>query len=220
MSEFIPDLAEWLVVATKDLSLTAKRRIRLEIKSHFADAVETYLAEGATEAQARVFALADLGDAQAAAKRFRRSHLTEAESRLLEQTGRANRSFWMLGVQYGFAMLMLSLVACSVKWHWAELIWPAILSVCYLTFATLSCRVARCNHAQSRGHQLTMLVTLTFYSVMVIFCYYADVLLGDGLWCAMLIISINMIRYFRLWLKVQRVGNVWQKLPPPGATAA
>jgi len=219
MSEFIPDLPEWLEVATKDLSITAKGRIRIEIKSHFADAVEAYLSEGATEAQARVFALADLGDAQAAAKRFRRSHLTEAESRLLEKTWRANRSFWTLGFQYGFAMLMLFLLGCSVKWHWTELIWPVLLSACYLTFATLSCMVARYDNSLSRVPQLTTLVMLTFYSVMVIFGSYSDVLSRDGLWYAMLITTINMVRYVRLWLKVQKVGNVWQKLPPPGATA-
>ena len=220
MSEFIPDLPEWLEVATKDLSLTAKRRIRLEIKSHFADAVEANLSEGATEAQARVFALADLGDAQAAAKRFRRSHLTTEEAKLLESTLRWNRSFWSIGLLYGFAPILAACGYYLLKKHHMPLLLPGISGVLFLTLATMAFQVARRGDFRSHVRLIFTLAALTWVSALMFFVFYG-VWVSWELFISMLLGgSFGLVRNVRLWLKLRRISDVWQELPPPGAMAA
>lgn len=75
-------LAEfWLHMATSALCDRARARIAVEIKAHYADLVEVHLAEGMPLIDARLKALEDLGDAQIAARRFRKQHLTQAEAK-------------------------------------------------------------------------------------------------------------------------------------------
>jgi hypothetical protein len=75
------NLAEWLEQATGDLVPSAQARIRPEIEAHYADAVQAHLANGADEPTAHAAALTDLGNAPAAARRFRREHLTDEDAR-------------------------------------------------------------------------------------------------------------------------------------------
>ncbi len=70
------NLTEWLATATLDLVPSAQARIRAEISAHHAEAVDAHLAAGLAEPAAHQAALTELGDAQAAAVRFRRGHLT------------------------------------------------------------------------------------------------------------------------------------------------
>jgi hypothetical protein len=76
-------LAGWLQIATEDLAATPRERIKREIESHFAEAVAANMDDGQTESSARDTALADLGDPDEAAKKFKKSHLTEAEAKWL-----------------------------------------------------------------------------------------------------------------------------------------
>jgi hypothetical protein len=84
MSAPIKSLPEWLTTATENLSAPAKERIKQEIESHFEQAMESHCAEGLTEPQAQARALTELGDAKAAAKSFRKSHLTAAEAQVVQ----------------------------------------------------------------------------------------------------------------------------------------
>jgi hypothetical protein len=74
------NLGQWLEIATYDLVAPAKERIRTEIEAHYAEAVADHMAhEGVSKADAETAALAELGDAPAAAKKFRKQYLTESE---------------------------------------------------------------------------------------------------------------------------------------------
>jgi hypothetical protein len=75
------DLAEWLEIATEGIAAAGKERITREIEAHYAEAVEAHLAKGESESFAQTNAISDLGDANAAAKRFRKNHFTEKEVR-------------------------------------------------------------------------------------------------------------------------------------------
>jgi hypothetical protein len=74
-------IAEWLMIATKDLCEQAKTRIAFEIQTHYGEAVDAHLAKGESLEGAQVLALEELGDPKAAMKRFRRKHLTEKENK-------------------------------------------------------------------------------------------------------------------------------------------
>jgi len=74
------NFAEWLDIATRDLVPSAQARIRVEIEAHYAEAVQSQLANGAAESVAQTAALTDLGNAKSAARRFRRDHLTTKEA--------------------------------------------------------------------------------------------------------------------------------------------
>ena len=73
------NLSEWLEIATKELVVPAERRIWAEVTSHYEEAVEAHLQNGLPIALAQAAALAELGDAKAAGRRFRRTHLTVLE---------------------------------------------------------------------------------------------------------------------------------------------
>ena len=76
-------LSEWLDLATGNLVPSAQARIRAEIETHYAEAVQAYLQDGFREIAAQAAALADLGDAYAAARRFGREHLTENDAAII-----------------------------------------------------------------------------------------------------------------------------------------
>lgn len=73
------NLADWLAVAIADLVPSAQARVRAEIEAHYAEAVQGYLKSGQAEAEACVAALADLGDAEKAARRFGATYLTRRD---------------------------------------------------------------------------------------------------------------------------------------------
>ena len=73
------NLSEWLEIATKELVVPSERRIWAEVTSHYEEAVEGHLQNGLPIALAQEAALAELGDAKAAGRRFRRTHLTDLE---------------------------------------------------------------------------------------------------------------------------------------------
>jgi hypothetical protein len=73
-------LPDWIDIATRNLVPSAQTRVRAEIEAHFADAVRAKQAAGATELDAQAAALAELGNARAAARRFSREYLTESDA--------------------------------------------------------------------------------------------------------------------------------------------
>jgi len=75
------NLSEWLEIATENLAPSARERISADITSHYDQAVHGHEQNGLPRPAAEAAALAELGDAKAAARRFRRAHLTESEFR-------------------------------------------------------------------------------------------------------------------------------------------
>jgi hypothetical protein len=74
----VTTLTKWLEIATYDLIAPAKERIRSEIEAHYAEAVANHLARGVSQAEAEMAALAELGSAPAAAKKFSKQFLSES----------------------------------------------------------------------------------------------------------------------------------------------
>ena len=80
----VTTLNQWLEIATYDLVAPAKERIRSEIEAHYAEAVANHLARGVSQAEAEMAALAELGSAPAAAKKFSKQFLSESAVSRLE----------------------------------------------------------------------------------------------------------------------------------------
>ncbi len=102
------NVSEWLEAATRKLTAPAQERIRVEIEDHYVDAIASHLAVGASESQAQASALAELGDAKAAARHFRRRYFTKGEAAILRNFAKEARSiFWLLcghGIFAGFRL--------------------------------------------------------------------------------------------------------------------
>jgi hypothetical protein len=77
------NFSEWLEVATWNLVPSAQARVRPEIEAHYAEAVQAHLAADVGDSAAQAAALADLGEAKAAAKRFSQQYLTTLEVKTL-----------------------------------------------------------------------------------------------------------------------------------------
>jgi len=73
------ELSAWLFDATRGLCADASLRVEGEIREHVAEAVSGYLDSGLDEDEARRRAVAELGDADAANRRFRKTYLTGRE---------------------------------------------------------------------------------------------------------------------------------------------
>jgi hypothetical protein len=89
-------LAEWLDQAIGDLVPSAQARVRAEIEAHYTEAVQANLQTGLSESAAQASALADLGDAPVAARRFSREHLTIREAKGIG--ARAKTNPWVFGL--------------------------------------------------------------------------------------------------------------------------
>ena len=90
------NLAEWLDQAIGGLVPSAQARVRAEIEAHYTEAVKSHLESGAPEPVAQAAALADLGDAPVAARRFSREHLTIREANGIG--ARAKTNPWVFGL--------------------------------------------------------------------------------------------------------------------------
>ena len=90
-------LEQWLKRATRCLSAEATTQVRREIEEHFRSAQESALPGGASEAEAENAALAALGDAAEANRKYRRVLLTKSEARLLRESAWESRAFCSRG---------------------------------------------------------------------------------------------------------------------------
>jgi hypothetical protein len=107
------NLADWLEIATAELAPSAQDRICMDIASHYYEAVDEHERKGLSLSASKGAALAELGDARAAARRFRRAHLTEEESRRL--AGLLKSCHPSLLVQFGGFVVFAELGALG---HW------------------------------------------------------------------------------------------------------
>src|SRR5579872_5474279 len=99
------DLYEWLEIATKKLAPPAKARVKLEIEAHYDEAVAAHQAAGSLEYASLAEALAELGDAKAAARHFQKRHLTEGEFRTIEgMLKSAKNIYYLLSGYFIFAV--------------------------------------------------------------------------------------------------------------------
>jgi hypothetical protein len=211
------NLDEWLKIATGEvwageLAGPAKERIKLEIKSHFEDAVAAHLAEGLTEAEAQARALADLGDAHAARKRFRKTHLMEWEANSLKSTLFSKMRWWLCG---------LSWVEICIQNLWRHLhnidrvplLFPVVSTAILWGVEAIYARVAFHHDYRSRLRLLFTIEALAWLNFSLLIGYRA--VWGHDWVSAIIPFSIILPR-LSFWLKIWKSPEVRQELTPPG----
>ncbi len=127
----LQNLDEWLDLATQCLVPSAQQRLRAEIAAHHAESVQHYLAEGLPKAAAHTRALTDLGNAHAAACRYRRQYLTQREAKVFS-TSAKNWPAMLLAQAvgwFGTAFLLLRLPEPSrlPDGFWATLLFATLV---------------------------------------------------------------------------------------------
>jgi hypothetical protein len=113
-------LAEYIVFATFGLVAPARERIQMEIEAHYAEGVSRRLGEGLPQEQAEIAAAQELGDPHAAARQYRRRHLTEEEASWLRQFEGHPRLRWpmrtirWIALGLGTVSILLTLLGVSL----------------------------------------------------------------------------------------------------------
>ncbi|HVU37137.1 MAG TPA: hypothetical protein VHC95_02280 [Opitutales bacterium] len=141
-------LAEWLAVATQDLAPLAQSDIRKETEARYAGSLRTHSESGQPEAVACAAALAELGDAQAARQRFRRTHLSLADARQLLALDKFHPYIIINGLNFGL-ILILAIINLQA---WPGLgdnrlpqitvsTWAVVLLAAILLLADIFCKV-------------------------------------------------------------------------------
>jgi hypothetical protein len=215
----VSDLPEWLGIATKDLVAPAKERIQSEIESHYAEASAAHLVAGLSESNARKEALAELGDAQEAAKRFRKQHLTVNEAEKIERDFVWN--VWQLLGTYLFCFFMLALfllplftfhdksgfrgdIVNSAGYFW-------ILGI----NSTVKFIMGRRKSKNLCFFYMTEIIVLILLSFLA---YFMNGFFNNSFWalsnisiiCLLFIVSyLNL----RIALKLRHVPNFWDEIP-------
>jgi hypothetical protein len=213
----VQDLHEWLGIATKDLVATAKERIRFEIETHYAESAAAHLVQGLSESDARMEALAELGQAKEAAKRFRKQHLTIKEAEKVEREFMWSR--WeLLGAYLGYFLL-------AVLWFLPLFLYPnksgyrssvVTLAGWFLVFVvdpTARFIMGR-RKSQNIGFlYLTRVVIFIFWCCLI---YYMGGFFGCSFWVFSgipLICILLFNSHLRIGLKLRHVSNVWDEIP-------
>jgi len=215
----VQSLADWLAIATGKLCLPAQERIKLELTSHFEDSLAAYHDKGIAEPEALARALADLGDAEKAARNFKKRHLTQSEAEFLGKKlslyQKSAGSFWrqalfwlILCFIFGFEYHRLTTM------HRPTLI-PMVSIVLALMLSQASIWAARRESTRS----LRFVLTLNILSWMAMLIFMGTV----DLFSVPILILINFKRKsirFSLWFKVIKIGDVSKELHPPDAIAS
>jgi len=110
----VTTLNQWLKIATYDLVTPAKERIQAEIEAHYAEAVASHLAhQDVSQAEAEMAALAELGDAPAAGKKFRKQYLSESAVSRLEWRVKWVGDWPFLLCWYSLSFVFFLLLLCN-----------------------------------------------------------------------------------------------------------
>jgi len=231
----VQDLSEWLEIATKELVAPVKERILLEIEAHYAEAVAAHLMEGLSEANAAREALAELGNAEVAAKRFRKQHLTVLDAGRVEQALKRAGSWWRLLGDYLLFFLVgpQGLLACAYifygkpffhymvhdffgRFYYQNLVALAGSFFTFAIFPTVSFVMVR------RKCKNIGIIYLTRIAVFVCwggFCFY--LMFGFGsIFRFMFVVSYLVLTFLlciflpnlRIWFKLLHVANVWDEI--------
>ncbi len=101
-------ITNWLEIAQANLAPRAKEIVQEQILEHWNSALEKYVLEGKSVLEAEALALADLGDARAAAKKFEKAYLTtrELEKLTAVKDSAANVGFALEIILGGFLLFL------------------------------------------------------------------------------------------------------------------
>jgi hypothetical protein len=213
------DLFEWwLGIAAAQLIEPAKERIRLEIEAHFAESRESHQAAGCSEAEARVDAVAELGDPDAAAKRFRKRHLTEKEAMYLEGMVAVNKRTTLLFFSYAFYGFMYAYgihFLHGLKQNHDSFVFPTVAVFMCLCLQTIGFFAAR---RKSFKPDIRLLLILEILHSGC-FAVALGMMVGTGMgvgpgWAFCFAVLFgqtrSLVRDFHLWLKLGQVDELWE----------
>ena len=207
------NLYQWLEIATAELIPPSEERIRLEIEAHFADSMESRQANGCLESEARRAALAELGDPIAAAKRFRRKHLTVKEAKRVGQMLNGLGPARLLAFWAFFAL-------CS---EFSTHRIPRIILAAAL-FMCVTIQIRRLFEARRQRPKPDVRLIVLMH-VLYNGCFVA-LLMSRAIWTefgvlyvGLLLLSAIFIRNLHLWFKLGQVDNIWPTTPSRGAPA-
>jgi hypothetical protein len=212
----------WLGIATANLSAPAKQRIRLEIEAHYADGVESHLANGCSEDRAHAAALAELGDPIAAAKSFRRRHLTITEAKrvrgILHSVGSI---FWLVLRCILPANAMVVMFCFRRQQHIAVPILPSLAFLICVGLASSGFYLAR----RKTNAFETRLILLTHFLYGA--CFWISLCVWSRFWDNLLFFSLFTLtqllplsKDLSIWFKLGQTDPIWPKLPSRGAPAS
>jgi hypothetical protein len=218
----VRSIAEWLETATRKLTAPAKERIRLELEAHYADGMESHLANGCPEAEAQAAALAELGDPAAAAKRFRREHLTEKEAKRVESILSEFGGFpvvWELVAIAGPALYFLFLFIHRYRaFHFLlSSVTPAIALLMYAGLATIGFFAGRDKSSKPHVRLLVLLQIVREGCLMptvMLMLVWSVQSSGWVHWTTFFCLAVSIlqtvlsVRNLLLWFKLGRVGAV------------
>jgi hypothetical protein len=164
-----PTLPAWLETATLALVPSAKTRIRAEIEAHYADAVASHLLNGVSEPVAQAAALASLGDARAAGRRFRQNHLMTYEANLI-----CNNVIWYQG---RYTVIDSFLFFCLALFTWAiqpKCDFPPLwlIVALLLAYSLVGMTVGTRNLALARRKTTTTVVRRLLLNHLIHFSFY------------------------------------------------
>jgi hypothetical protein len=211
----------WLRTATKGLAAPAKERIRLEIEAHYAEALAAHLAKGLSEPNARMAALADLGDAEKAAKRFRKHHLTERDVEQVHEMLKRAGCLRQLGIRY--------IIFLGVSWFFllsrhGEQAYPDPIPALVLGFfvvvliPTIGFFAVKNGRGRLNLNLLPWLISIPTISVFTFFIFFDHCLhraSGKYFWHMIIFWwSCSSLFYYHLTYKLLKVKEVWREMPP------
>ena len=212
------NLAEWLEIATEKLSHPAKSRISADITSHYDEAVHGHVQNGLPAPAAQVAALAELGDEKAAARRFRRAHLTQSEFRKVAALVTYARNWTTLPFELAFSFFYWTAVCESYDGPGPKILATvlfALLFVCRIAIFAL----ARRNTGVPIPRLFVLIVSVLFLDMGFLFIIVGDiglhpqgleewVYLAVGLECSLLMFA-GSLDCFRLRNRLGKMAEDW-----------
>jgi hypothetical protein len=216
-------LRGWLETATAGLVTPAKQRIRTEIEAHYREAVAAHVAQGLSEPSAKNAALVELGEPRAAAKRFRRSHLT---TKNVGAVNKARRWIGPWGLPVAFLLFFGSqFVHRDVfqeegRHYLASTTLFAIEIITFIVVPTICFAMARRRNAGSNIRLLVLMPTISVYVWMgsMWFTIYG---LSFSFWLlTSMCLGPGFVGTLLLWRKLREVADVWSEIPPSNAASS
>ena len=230
----VHDLSKWLGIATKNLIISARERICTEIGEHYAETVASHLAEGLSKADAMSQALAELCDAEEAAKRFHKLYMTIADARRLKNC--IVTSPTILCIYILWTIIILSVLKWSLHHEFALM---CIICVCNLPLPIMAiASFIMTRHKSKNIGFLSFMVAVQFGFLCIQYFFSVrstlinslprdpDLIPGfpglsnliPGFITVLLLTSAEicliyaLLRYLRIWLKLRHAANIWDEI--------
>lgn len=223
----VQTLSEWLEIATRKLTYASKKRIRLEIEAHYVEAVEAHRENGLSEADAQTAALAELGNAKTAGKRFRKQHLTEREEKRLKEADEYGRSIGFLLLFYAIFLLATNGWVRQNLYHIRDpMPYFALQFILLIAIPTACFIIARRSKAGPSRHLLLMQASIDFVLSLFVCLGFrsansSSVSVAANVFCcaiAFLPFLPHFLISLHTWVKLGRLQKISTHTLPPASS--